>query len=227
MNCLVNNLDISNVLMAIYNRLYSRFGPQHWWPGDTPFEIIVGAVLTQNTNWKNVERAIANLKQAGMLDIQKIYDLDIETLAGLIRPAGYFNIKAKRLKNLIKFIVEEYSAGLDRMFSVDTYSLRQQLLEINGLGPETVDSILLYAGNKPVFVVDAYTKRIFSRHNICFEDISYDELQSLIESHIERDVNLYNEYHALLVRLGKDYCRKSSPLCENCPIKGISLNAVS
>ena len=215
--------DLTNVLKDIYNRLYSAFGPQHWWPGESRFEIIVGAVLTQNTNWKNVERAIANLKQAGNLDIQKIYELDIGTLAGLIRPAGYFNIKAKRLKNLIKFIVEGYSADLDRMFSVDTYFLRQQLLEINGLGPETVDSILLYAGNKPIFVVDAYTRRIFSRHSICFEDISYDELQSLIEAHIDRDVSLYNEYHALLVRLGKDYCKKSNPLCNKCPIKGIFL----
>ncbi len=215
--------DLNSTLNAIYNRLCSSFGPQHWWPGETRLEIIVGAVLTQNTNWKNVERAIANLKKAAVLDIWQIHNLDTVALAGLIRPAGYFNIKAKRLKNLIDFIVEAYSGDMDVMFSVDTYSLRQQLLSVNGLGPETVDSILLYAGNKPVFVVDAYTKRIFSRHNICFEDISYDELQSLIEAHIDRDVKLYNEYHALLVRLGKDYCKKNNPLCNDCPIKGIGL----
>ncbi len=201
----------------MYNRLYKAFGPQHWWPGDSPFEIIVGAVLTQNTNWGNVEKAINNLKAFGVLSLESIYGLDINMLAEYIRPAGYYNIKAKRLKSLIKFIKENYG-GVDAMLEENLSSLRAKLLGVYGLGPETVDSILLYAGNKPVFVVDAYTKRIFSRHGLCYEDTDYHQLQDIITSRIPKDIKIYNEFHALIVKLGKEFCKKTNPLCEKCPI---------
>ncbi len=210
-----------DLLLDIYRRLYSAFGPQHWWPGDGPVEIMIGAVLTQNTNWANVERAIENLKRAGCLDLRCLYEIPVEDLAALIRPSGYFNVKAKRLKALVRFLCDQFDCQVEEMSDVQTDRLREMLLAIPGLGPETVDSILLYALNRPIFVVDAYTKRIFSRHGLCFEDVDYHQLQHEIMSALEPDVNLYNEYHALLVRLGKEYCRKTSPKCSVCPLKDI------
>ncbi|MCD6320518.1 MAG: endonuclease III domain-containing protein [Candidatus Desulfofervidaceae bacterium] len=207
-------------LMEIYETLFQHFGPQHWWPGETPFEIVVGAILTQNTAWKNVEKAINNLKKANLLTPQALYALPYTYLTQLIRPAGFFNVKAKRLKHFLHFLFEEYKGDLEKMFADDTDSLRKKLLEVPGIGPETADSILLYAGNKPSFVVDAYTRRILFRHNLIPEEADYEEVRNFFMDHLPEDVQLFNEYHALLIALGKNYCRPK-PLCENCPLKGI------
>ncbi len=204
--------------MNIYNRLFDAFGPQGWWPGDTPFEVAVGAILTQNTNWQNVERAIKNLRDARCLSPRTIFNLSQSELAGLIRPSGYFNIKAKRLKNFVDFLVHQYRGSLMNMQYEDTNTLRAKLLKVNGIGKETADSILLYALHREVFVVDAYTIRILSRHGIISENATYEECQFLFHSHLNKDVQLYNEYHALIVRVGKEFCRKK-PQCKECPLR--------
>jgi endonuclease-3 related protein len=204
-------------LTGIYNKLYSFYGPQHWWPGDTPLEIAVGAILTQNTNWSNVEKAIANLKREKVLTVKALHELPIQKLASLIRPAGYFNIKAKRLKSFIDFLIENYNGSMKKIKKEDVYLLRKKLLDVHGIGPETADSILLYALDKPVFVIDAYTKRVLSRHEILDYNASYEEYQTLFHKELDENIQLFNEYHALFVRLGKDYC-KPKPLCEKCPL---------
>lgn len=207
-------------LMTYYETLFAAFGPQHWWPGETPFEVIAGAILTQNTAWTNVEKAIANLKQGGLLSPAAMRRLSEEDLAGLIRPAGYFNIKARRLKSFICFLFDRYNGDLDSMFAIGLKRLRHELLGVNGIGPETADSILLYAGGLPVFVVDAYTKRIFSRHGLVVDSASYHEVQEYFEARLPQDSTLYNEYHALIVRVAKDYCKPRTPDCAGCPLGG-------
>jgi endonuclease-3 related protein len=202
----------------IYEILLDHFGPQEWWPGDSPFEIMVGAVLTQNTNWTNVSKAIDNLKGENLLTFENLHDLPVEVLAEKIKPAGYFNLKAARLKNLLSFIARNYYGSLEDMFDMDIHSLREEILTVKGIGPETADSILLYAGNKPVFVVDAYTHRIFARHNIIAEEDGYYEIQEYFMLTLPVEIALYNEYHALIVRLGKEFCKKSKPLCSKCPL---------
>ncbi|NWF51495.1 MAG: endonuclease III domain-containing protein [Nitrospirae bacterium] len=209
-----------NRLLEIYRRLYDAFGPQHWWPGETPFEIAVGAILTQNTNWGNVEKAIMNLKKENALSPEIIHKIKLSRLASLIRPAGYFNIKAKRLKAFISFLMNEYEGSLKRMKEEDTQILRLRLLRIHGIGPETADSIILYALEKPVFVVDAYTKRALSRHEFIEFNRTYEDFQKFFHSSLNRDVKLFNEYHALFVKLGKTYCRKK-PICNGCPLEGV------
>lgn len=209
-----------NKLLEIYRRLYHAFGPQHWWPGESPFEIAVGAILTQNTNWANVERAIENLKKENVLSARSIHEIKTDGLASLIKPAGYFNIKSKRLKAFIHFLMNEYQGSMKRMGNKEMDTLRTELLNIHGIGYETADSILLYALDKPVFVIDAYTKRILSRHNIIRYDESYERIQDLFHTNLKRDAELFNEYHALFVRLGKTYCRKK-PMCDGCPIEGM------
>lgn len=204
---------------AIYGKLYSYFGPQRWWPAKTPFEVIAGAILTQNTSWANVEKAINNLRKHDLLRPEKLYKLPQKKLASLIRPAGYYNIKAKRLKEFMNFLFKNYKGSLRRMSLRDTAFLRNDLLSVKGIGPETADSILLYALNKPVFVVDAYTKRIFSRHRLIKEEAGYDSAQELFMQNLKPDIGLFNEYHALLVKLGKEFCRKRNPKCELCPLK--------
>jgi endonuclease-3 related protein len=206
------------ILNAFYKTLYAYFGPQHWWPAESRFEVIIGAILTQNTSWSNVEKAIDNLKKNKLLKLPRLYKLPHKKLASLIRPAGYYNIKAKRLKEFLKFAYDSYRGNLKKMSSQGMYKLRKQLLSVNGIGPETADSILLYALDKPVFVVDAYTKRILSRHHIIKDDSSYEKVQNLFMQNLKNKVILFNEYHALLVRLGKDFCRKNKPRCQDCPL---------
>jgi endonuclease III related protein len=210
---------MSHTAHQVYRLLFKSLGPQGWWPGDSPFEIMVGAILVQNTAWKNVERAIANLKQANVLTARKIYALPIETLETLIRPAGYFRVKARRLHNLVKFFVERYRGSIAAMQKVDAQELREQLLAVNGIGPETADSILLYAVGKPVMVVDGYTHRVFARHGWVPHGTTYHALQEQIAGELPIDAMLYNEFHALLVNVGHHYC-SPIPRCENCPLRG-------
>ncbi len=206
-------------LRSAYSRLLAHFGPQGWWPGNTPFEIAVGAILTQNTNWANVEKAIANLKKAGVLFPRKLYALPEKKLAQLIRPSGYYNVKAKRLRAFLTLLCENYNASLKRLFRLPLAQLREELLSVKGIGEETADSIILYAAEKPTFVVDAYTRRILSRHGWCSPKAQYLEVKQIFESRLKPDVKLYNEFHALLVRLGKTLCRPRNPLCDQCPLR--------
>ena len=207
-------------LGLIYSKLYAAFGPQHWWPGDSSFEVMVGAILTQNTSWLNVEKAIRNLKKHKVLAPDKLSRLSSRKTAKLIRPAGYYNIKTARLKEFLNFLLLKYRSNMRKMAAVNTFRLRQELLEVKGIGPETADSILLYALNKPVFVVDAYTRRIFYRHGLINKEADYHDVQNLFMRYLKRDVRVFNEYHALLVRLGKDFCLKSKPKCVICPLRG-------
>ena len=210
----------STKLLKIYKKLYSSIGPRHWWPGDSPFEVIIGAILTQNTSWKNVEIAIRALKEKNLLDPLKLYRVGNRLLANTIKSSGFFNIKARRIKTFMSFLFENYQGSLEKMFSEGLTPLREKLLKINGIGPETADSILLYAGGKPIFVVDAYTKRILARHNLISKNASYNEIQELFMENLKKDAGMFNEYHALLVYIGKYFCKKT-PNCENCPMKGL------
>lgn len=207
-----------NIFLEIYGKLYAFYGPQHWWPAKSRFEVIVGTILTQNTSWSNVERAISGLRKGRMLGPEKIVKADIRKLAKAIRSSGYFNLKAKRLKNFTAFLFKHYNGSLDRMFKTRTSQLRGMLLEVSGIGEETADSILLYAGNKPVFVVDAYTRRIFTRHGIISECDTYAQIQKKFTANLKSNKELFNEYHALIVSLGKKICLKKIPLCKNCPL---------
>ena len=209
---------ISKQLTEVYQLLFDRFGPQHWWPGETQFEIIAGAILTQNTNWANVKKAIANLKSAHLLTPEKLYHLDLSQLAELIRPAGYYNIKAKRLKNFVNWLFSNYDGQLINLEGLDTNQLRAELLAIKGIGPETADSILLYVFNREIFVIDAYTARIACRHGLIQPDADYEQLRELFQSNLLQDSQLFNEYHALLVRLGKEFCRPKAK-CSACPLE--------
>jgi endonuclease III related protein len=211
-------MQTQETITEIYQLLFEAFGRQYWWPGETQFEIIVGAILTQNTNWTNVEKAIKNLKAADCLSPEKLHRLTLPHLAGLIHPAGYYNIKAARLKNFSNWLFENYDGNLDNLESIDTNRLREELLSVKGIGFETADSILLYAFERPVFVVDAYTARIAARHHLIEPGAGYEELRYLFESNLPQDTKLYNEYHALLVRLGKDFC-KPKPKCPICPLE--------
>jgi endonuclease-3 related protein len=209
---------INETLSEIYQLLYDAFGPQHWWPGETPFEIVTGAILTQNTNWANVEKAIKNLKSAGCLTPEALYNLEISRLAELIRPAGYYNIKAKRLKSFINWLSNNYDGEMSNLELVNTDQLREELLAVKGIGRETADSILLYALGRPVFVVDAYTARIAMRHKLIEPEADYEQLRQLFESNLAEDVQLFNEYHALLVKTGKEFCRPKAK-CPGCPLR--------
>jgi endonuclease-3 related protein len=202
-----------NELRAVFDQLLEEYGRQQWWPAQTRFEVMVGAILTQNTAWANVERAIHNLKQAGALSLQGVLSLPIEQLAELIRPSGYFNIKAQRLRNLCNFLQE--SGGENALREMDTPSLRKALLAVNGVGPETADDILLYAFERPVFVIDAYTRRLFSRLGMADGSESYEQLGQGFESALGLDSALFNEYHGLIVRHAKEICG-TKPNCNNC-----------
>ena len=211
----------AEALIVIHNRLFDRYGPQHWWPGDTPFEVIIGAILTQSTAWSNVEKAIANLKAAGLLDAVSLDEIATDKLATLIRPSGYYNAKAAKLKAFIERLHDEHGGSLDKLFALDTSDLHKELLSIHGIGPETADSILLYAAHRPVFVIDAYTKRIIGRLGLALSSDSYESFQQLFMERLPHDEGMFNEYHALLVRHGKDVCRKT-PRCEVCCLAGLS-----
>jgi len=239
-----------------YAELNQAWGAQHWWPAETQFEVIVGAYLTQNTAWTNVERALENLRRAGLLSLDGIRRATLQRLQRLIRPSGYFRQKANRLKIFVAFLDKEYDGSLDRLFSQPTENLREELLNLYGVGPETADSILLYAGNHPVFVVDAYTRRILDRHHILPEKSDYEEIRRLFEqalapvaeeqegnpadaaeplksgfrgaahppsamstAHRTALVQIHNEMHGLIVGVGKHYCRKSKPACDDCPLR--------
>ena len=206
-------------LLEIYHQLLARYGHRHWWPAETPFEVCVGAILTQNTNWGNVEKAIHNLKRAGLLTPDGILRTPRGELADLIRPAGFFNVKSERLQGFVAWLSERAGGSLDRLFETDWCELREELLAVRGIGRETADSILLYAGQQPTFVVDAYTKRLFSRLGLVRETIDYEELRSLFMAHLPADVALFNEYHALIVEHCKEHCRKRHR-CEGCVLKG-------
>jgi endonuclease-3 related protein len=208
----------SQYLLELFQRLSHRFGRQAWWPAENRFEVMVGAVLTQNTNWKNVERAISNLKKRDLLSLEALHLIPPSELAEIIRPAGYFNIKTKRLKNLMAFLMTKYQGDLSLFYGDETDVLREGLLSVKGVGPETADSILLYAVHRPVFVVDSYTYRILNRHGLADEPFTYDELQALFEHNLPESVTLYNEFHALLVQTGKHFCKKT-PLCRDCPLQ--------
>jgi endonuclease-3 related protein len=201
-----------------YNSLFTVFGPQHWWPGKTPFEIIVGAILTQNTSWTNVERAISNLRSAGLLSFRGIEQVPLRRLQQLIRPSGYFRQKSKKLKAFCAFVRGEYGGSLKRMFATPTLALREKLLGVFGIGPETADSILLYGGAHGVFVVDAYTRRILSRHGWIRETAKYEDIRWMFERQFPGNVERFNEFHGLIVAAGKQFCRKRAPLCGECPL---------
>jgi endonuclease-3 related protein len=201
-----------------YNSLFTTFGPQHWWPGKTQFEVIVGAILTQNASWTNVERAISNLRRAGLLSPAGIERVTLRRLETLVRPSGYFRQKARKLKAFCQFLRTDFGGSLKRMFRTPTISLREKLLGVFGIGPETADSILLYAGDHAVFVVDAYTKRILSRHGWTRENAKYDDVRWMFEREFPGDVKRFNEFHALIVQTGKNFCRTHDPLCGECPL---------
>lgn len=208
----------SERLMEIYNLLYDRYGQQQWWPGETRFEVAVGAILTQNTNWGNVEKAIGNLKRADALCADKLHEMDADVLAELIRPAGYYNIKAARLKNFIRWLFDNFQGDIENLMPINVYDLREQLLSVKGIGRETADSILLYGLDKPVFVVDTYTCRVLTRHGLIETGADYEQVREFFESSLPGEPELFNEYHALLVRVGKEHCKPKAK-CSGCPLE--------
>ncbi len=205
-------------IQRFYDRLFSALGPQGWWPARTPAEVVLGAILTQNTAWGNVEKALSRLRRKRLLSFAALEKVPQRRLARLIRPSGYFNQKAKKVKHFLRFWHKHHGRSLARMFRTTTERLRQELLSVNGIGRETADSILLYAGNHPVFVVDAYTRRILERHQLIGTKASYEEIRRLFESNLDRDPKMYNEYHALLVEVGKNWCKRRNPDCRGCPL---------
>lgn len=211
---------------VIFDALMGAYGPRSWWPADTPFEVCVGAILTQNTSWSNVERAIANLKLEKMLTAESLRCIPEDQLASLIKPSGCYNVKSRRLKYFISFLHESYQGSLNRMFATPWQVLREELLAVAGIGRETADSILLYAGGQPTFVVDTYTKRLFGRLGLTAVDAEYETLRSFFMSHLPPDETLYNEYHALIVEHGKQHCR-NKPFCNGCPLSSLCQFVVS
>jgi endonuclease III related protein len=211
-------------LEKIFKRLDLVFGPQHWWPAESAFEIIVGAILTQNTSWSNVEKALLALKKKKLLDARRLGQVSEKRLAGLIKSSGYYNIKAARLKSFLEFLDDNYSGEIKLLAGQNLPVLRRQLLAVKGIGPETADSILLYALRKPVFVVDAYTKRMLLRHGLVDKAADYSQVQDIFMRSLKPNVKSFNQYHALLVKLGKDYCYKQNPKCESCPLWSIKID---
>jgi endonuclease III related protein len=211
----MNNSDLPKILLDIFQRLFSKYGPQRWWPADGPFEVIVGAILTQSAAWQNVEKCIQNLKSARVLSPSDLRNLSVNELAGLIHSSGYYNAKAIKLKAFVQWFGRNYGDSLESLFFEEVSRLREELLNIHGIGEETADSILLYAGNKPVFVIDAYTRRVIDRLGIRTQGNKYQHYQKLFVENLPPDVKLFNEYHALFVALCKDACLKT-PRCLKC-----------
>lgn len=205
-------------LLELYGTLERAFGPMRWWPADTPFEVCIGAILTQNAPWSGVVKAIRQLRGTGLFGVQAIADADEQALAEAIRPSIYYNQKARRLKTFCRFLLEEHGGVVERMGTLGCREARRNLLALPGIGYETADSILLYALGKPVFVVDAYTKRICARHGMISGECGYEELRGYFEDALEPSAELFNEFHALLCRLGAEYCRRK-PRCEGCPAR--------
>jgi len=212
------------ILMQIYNLLFTAFGPQNWWPAETDLEMMIGAILTQNTSWSNVEKAIQNLKEKDLVSEKGLRDIPAPILAEYIRPAGYYNLKVRRLKNLISLIHDKHDGDLNSLFSLDTETIRKELLSVKGIGLETADSMILYGAGRALFVVDTYTHRILSRHNLIEEEAGYFEVQMLFMDTLPHDVELFKEFHALLVKTGKDFCRRK-PLCPDCPLEKVNREA--
>ncbi len=217
---------MEKLLLTLYQRMYEFFGPLNWWPGESRSEVIIGAILTQNTAWVNVEKAIDNLKEAQLLDWQKLRRVEEERLAQLIRPSGYYNQKAKKLRTFAEFLEREYAGSLDKLAAEPLEIAREKLLAVHGIGPETADSILLYALQKPIIVVDAYTRRIFSRHGFFPQEYTYQQIQQFMMEHVPPGVPLFNEYHAQIVYTGKTFC-KTKPTCAGCPLEGLSNTVVA
>jgi len=213
----VNTTSSNTIFLKIYKTLYNSFGPQHWWPGDTPFETIVGAILTQNTNWNNVNTAIEKIKKAKLMHPKKLF-AGKRRIPQLIRSSGFYRMKSKYLCAFLQYYIDEYNGSAEKLSAKKTHILRKELMAIPGIGPETADSILLYALGKHIFVVDTYTRRIFSRHYLIAYDQPYDVIRKTIEQNLPSSAKLYNEFHALLVKTGKEYCRKNDPLCDTCPL---------
>lgn len=212
-------------LELLFDALLGTYGPQHWWPGrGGPSEIIIGAILTQNTSWKNVEKAIAQLRAAHLIDWAALRDVDVADLAEHIRPAGYYNLKARRLKHFVDWLWAEHDGNVGALGRLSLGPTRSELLRLNGIGPETADAILLYALKMPTFVVDAYTRRVAVRHRLIEEEADYDRLKSLFEDHLPEDVGMFNEFHALLVEVGKRHC-KPTARCAGCPLAGFPHDA--
>jgi endonuclease-3 related protein len=211
-------VSFKDKLHTLYHDLYRVFGPQNWWPGDSPFEIMIGAILTQNTRWENVRRTLMDIKQEGLLSPHSLLRHG-RRIPQLIRRSGFYNVKSRRLVAFLKYFVGSYNGDAALMQKKNCAALRSELLKVEGIGRETADCILLYALSHPVFVIDAYTRRIFSRHGLFAYNAPYDELQQLFHDNLPRETRLYNEYHALLVRLGKGYCKKNEPRCTECPVR--------
>ncbi len=209
----------ARTLLEIYSLLYGHFGPRHWWPARDPFEVMIGAILTQNTAWPNVEKAIINLKKKKLLSPRKIKRVSVKTLQRAIRPSGFYKEKTKKLKNFVRFLNKSCGGNINKLRAYDREALREKLLKVNGIGPETADSILLYALGKSVFVVDAYTKRIFVRHKLIPDNATYARMQEFFTRNLPEKKKLFNEYHALIVETGKNYCKKKKPLCKICPLR--------
>lgn len=208
-------------LRIIYRRLFDAFGPQRWWPAESPFEMMLGAILTQATNWHNVEQAIARLKRTGPLQPRRLVAMPSSRLERAIQPSGYFRQKARRVKAFSRWYVTRYGGNIRRMFRTPWSRLRGELLALHGIGPETADSMLLYAGHQPVFVVDAYTTRVFRRHRIIQAGSTYEQVQRVAMRELPAQTTLYNEFHALLVAVGKGYCHRRVPNCEHCPLRAL------
>lgn len=204
-------------IRTIHDRLLRAFGPQNWWPAETPLEVVVGAILTQNTAWRNVERAILALRSNGLLDWAELRDIDVDTLGELVRPSGTYRVKARRLKAFIDRLWSDHAGRLDELLSGDLETVRRRLLSIHGVGPETADAILVYAANRPSFVVDAYTKRILRRHGVIPANAGYGTVRAWFHDALPSDAAMFNEYHALLVELGKRHCRTQA-ICDGCPL---------
>ncbi|MFP4106363.1 MAG: endonuclease III domain-containing protein [Phycisphaerae bacterium] len=206
------------LLQEMYDAMLERFGHQEWWPGETPLEVCVGAILTQNTNWRNVEKAIENLRGADMLQLRALVEIPPERLAELIKPAGYFRRKAGRLQNFCRAVWDSWGEDLTGFLDRPVYDLREDLIRVRGIGAETADSIILYAAKKPTFVVDTYTARILGRHELIYPEDGYMEIKEVFEGNLPEDIDLYNDYHAQLVMVGKTYCRPGNPKCQQCPL---------